>query len=98
MENFKYGDEVVQKSQRYIDALIDSAHSSIQLPEDMFNGMLQELKKQETDGLQFTESLYAIEASKPCAEIIDKLKPISFKLDTTLFAITPQGYTHEEPS
>ena len=69
-------------------AFIDSGNYSIQLPEKVFNNMLMQIIKESKSKENFIKFVVDIDdegnkimtASKPCKDIYDILKPITFKI------------------
>jgi hypothetical protein len=81
-------------------AIIDSGNITIQLPEFVFDNMLDEIKAEEGDGLRFyavtnADGSITMEADKPCEIATQKLKDITFKLQTTTITLRPKGYIYE---
>ena len=65
----------------------------------MFYNTLNEMKKFESDGIKFTEDPQSdgsvlMRANKACDKIWDKMKTISFMLQTTKIQMKPEGYTY----
>jgi hypothetical protein len=66
--------------------LIDSGNSSIQVPEFVWTNLLKEMQKLNDNNLiispdtNIEDGTKIIKANKHCDDIIDFLKPISFKL------------------
>lgn len=85
MDDFMYNGIDMTEGQGPKVAIIDSGNITIQLPEFVFDNMLEEVKAEEGDGLRFYsvtnfDGSITMEADKNCEMANQKLKDISFKL------------------
>ena len=99
MDDFLYGDLDMTSGQGPKIALIDSGNTSIQLPEFVYTNVLHSLMKLNDGDLMFSvdhddDNNQIMKANKPCDQVVDLLKPISFKLENTQITINPKGYTY----
>lgn len=102
IDDFLYNDQDMTNGQRAKIALIDSGNVSIQLPQFVWENVLVSMQhealgadyriiKEKTD-----KGLWEIRIpNKNCDEVVDKLKPIEFKLENTTIIIKPKGYTYQ---
>ena len=105
MDDFMYhGVDMTDQTGAKI-AIIDSANVTIQLPELVFDNLLQEVKAKaaETDpdgavrfyALTNFDGSITMEVNQPCEVAVKKLRNISFKLEKTKVTIKPEGYTYQ---
>ena len=100
MDDFMYNGIDMTEGQGPKVAIIDSGNITIQLPEFVYNNMLDEIVAENGDGMRFysmtnADGSITMEADKPCEMALQKLKDISFKLQTTTINLRPAGYTYE---
>ena len=76
-------------------AFIDSGNTSIQVPESVFENLVNELRvKERSIGAMKVDDRMIIVAHKPCDKIYDTLGDISFRLQGTKVELKPRGYLY----
>jgi len=87
-------------NQRAKVAFIDSANISIQLPQFVWDNVYITMRSQlQKEDIQIFKKANANGVTEiriynyNCAEVWQHLKPIEFKLESTVIRINPKGYT-----
>ena len=76
-------------------AFIDSGNTSIQVPESVFENLLNEMRtKEKTIGSYPVDDKTILVAHQPCDKLYDTLGDISFNLQGTKVEIKPRGYLY----
>ena len=102
IDDFLYNDQDMTNGQLAKVALIDSANVAIQLPQFVFENVLVSMQheafnqgyrviKERNENGQFEIRVVNLN----CKDVWEKLKPISFKIESTTITIEPRGYTYQ---
>lgn len=96
MDDFLYDNVDMTGNHNAKIGLIDSGNTSIQLPETIFNNVLQAMRKDERSVYPYQlDGRMILAARRDCEDLYTTMKDIEFMLQNTKIVIKPKGYMYK---